>query len=552
MKFKIYFILFTLLNVSAPVLTQPRIYETNRNYEQGDWITYSTTRYVNYVSLGNEYVYFATTGGITRYNFYNNKWEFPWTISNGLADNEVYLVAKDFNTGYLWTITRSGISYLEPTSRRWHNVFYDEIGMDGEVVRSFGFGDDQRVYIKTSDGDWYFSDNHYADFQATSAPSSQNHIQWYGKRQERSTQLPHFFMEGGYLFDNNRKVIDDTMLRNFAITTWVKDDWSNMWLGTWGLGAARGDMNMLRLHLLKYGLWNKTVDAIAPDGEALWIGGMQDRREPAGVTQWFGPQENPNYYEPHLITGFDNDRITSIVADDRFVFFGTRGGLTYFDKQENIWKTLRNVHNMSDERITDVILDDQSAWAATLGGVSRVDKQSLLSDSLIVERVLPRRLMVTAVHDLDMQDNIIWMGTELGLYRYDKRKKQGKFIVDVDFVSRPVYAVSVWKNEVWFGTDEGVGSMDINTRELLSVPSRLHRVDAAINRMLATKQAVWVATNNGVLKYDRFGNRWRRYTVVDGLSDNLVYALYQEGDYMWFGTANGLTRFYWNAPYRTD
>ena len=79
----LFFFLIFLSGASHPI--ERRIYESNRAYEQGDWITYSATRFIRYVSLGNTTVYFASTGGIKRYNFFTNQWNYPWTVSNGLA-----------------------------------------------------------------------------------------------------------------------------------------------------------------------------------------------------------------------------------------------------------------------------------------------------------------------------------------------------------------------------------------------------------------------------------------------------------------------------------
>ena len=169
-----------------------RIRETNRNYEQGDWITYSVTRFVRHISLGDLYVYFATTGGITRYNFFSNQWDYPFTISNGLADNDIHLVGKDLNTGFLWCTTPFGISYMEPASMWWFNTFYDEMpgfGMD-DYVTSIGFGENRRIYIVTFDNEWFSSDNVTANFQQISQPSSDEFIKWIGAKEETGPHGP--------------------------------------------------------------------------------------------------------------------------------------------------------------------------------------------------------------------------------------------------------------------------------------------------------------------------------------------------------------------------
>jgi len=73
-----------------------------------------------------------------------------------------------------------------------------------------------------------------------------------------------------------------------------------------------------------------------------------------------------------------------------------------------------------------------------------------------------------------------------------------------------------------------------------------------VYRIRATPSAVWAGTDQGVLKFDRERQRWVHFTTADGLPDNRVRAIHPDGDYIWFGTAAGLTRFYWNSPFRID
>jgi len=64
--------------------------------------------------------------------------------------------------------------------------------------------------------------------------------------------------------------------------------------------------------------------------------------------------------------------------------------------------------------------------------------------------------------------------------------------------------------------------------------------------------SVWAAGERGVHRYDRAGLRWIDYGMEDGLPAQEVRTLRIDGDYIWFGSSYGLTRFYWNAPYRID
>ena len=66
------------------------------------------------------------------------------------------------------------------------------------------------------------------------------------------------------------------------------------------------------------------------------------------------------------------------------------------------------------------------------------------------------------------------------------------------------------------------------------------------------EQSAWIATDEGILKFDRRRNTWRHFTTEDGLLDNTVQTILLDGDYVWLGTPQGATRFYWNDPYRID
>ena len=101
-------------------------------------------------------------------------------------------------------------------------------------------------------------------------------------------------------------------------------------------------------------------------------------------------------------------------------------------------------------------------------------------------------------------------------------------------------------------TDRGVFAFDSKAKKWLNPPAKLYESDFGINRILASRDAVWVATNEGVLKFDKTQNRWIHYTVLDGLADNKVYSIYLDDDYIYFGTARGLTKFFWNSPFRVD
>ena len=534
-----------------------RIRSSNIHYKPGDWITYSMTRFVNSVTIGNQYIYFGTTGGITRYDFWANKWDFPWTSSNGLANNNIKIVAFDFDTGYLWCTTATSISRMESASQRWYNDFYDEMGMSsGDWGALIGI-DREHIWVKTAAGMVLSGDKISGSFARVPSVNIFNvnteEIKWYdGGKKKESDRLPHFFPSGSYLFDESG-YIRDMELREFEVTCWVRDKWQNMWIGTWGLGAARGDLPTQRLEFLYFGLWDEPVDAIAWEGDNFWLGGVNNVDEPSGVTLWRGESERPEYFESYLLTGFYNDAITAIAVDGRYLWFGTQDGLTRYHKTRDSWYTYTTAHNLANNWVHDILVDEDYVWIATASGVSRLYKATIGTDSLLIQHVNWPALRNIEVFDLDAQLNLIWMATEFGIYVYDNDLDEGGFYKGFKGpANQLIKAVSCFEKEVWFGTLDGIEAFDAKKKDWLPSPARRYGTGFEVNRILAAKDAVWAVTNKGVLKYDRQFKRWVHFTTKDGLISNHVYSVLLDGDYIWFGSDKGLTRFYWNDPTRTD
>jgi len=54
---------------------------------------------------------------------------------------------------------------------------------------------------------------------------------------------------------------------------------------------------------------------------------------------------------------------------------------------------------------------------------------------------------------------------------------------------------------------------------------------------------LWIATDQGVSRFNREDNRWTSYSKDDGLVSDDVYVVVSDGKEVWFGTDNGVSRF---------
>jgi ligand-binding sensor domain-containing protein len=538
----ILFNLFIFL-VAFPLYSQPEVLDREIQYRPGDWIGYPMMRYAASITLGDQFVYFGTTNGISRYDFYQDRWEYPYTVCDGLADDQIKVVAYDFGSGYLWCASEIALSYLVPSSEQWHNLYYETLFV--ETVTSIGPGK-EFLWIDTPDG-LYKGDRTIGTFwESHEEEAAQDNIQWFGNRQE-ANPLPDLFIEPGYFYFPDG-TIQDMQSRKFQIETTLLDRFDNFWMAIWGLGAGKADMKIMDLKLLPFGLYNSQVKTMAWDETGLWIGGIGHDEEIKGITYWDMEDGAWTYFESELITRLRGDRVYAIVVGTDCVWFGTDEGLACYDKDENTWRVYDRHQNLWDDRVYSLALTNSILWVGTEYGVNRI----VLSGK-VIEQVRDERLIYRPVYFLEADGADVWAGTDQGLYRYVDQDRIWEFVRDYPgMIADTIRAISVWNDEVWIGTSDGVEVYYKKEDQWKGFPRDHYPTESLIYFLLADSTAVWVGTDHGVLKYIKAEDRWRLFTTGDGLLDNHVHWILPDGDYIWFGTGRGLTRFYWNAPYRTD
>lgn len=519
----------------------------NRNFEfrPGDWQGYTMGRYVTSIARGQTHIYFGTTGGILRYQSMGDYWERPFTVCDGLADNHILSVLYDFNTSMLWCTTQSGISGREPSSERWQNLSYTDMGIQGPVYM-IGAGNTS-LWVKTGDT-IYKGDRYFGNFsQSSKSAAEADQARWNNDELWPSSQnLPDLFIEHGYFFKPEGKIIDP-YIREYDITSALKDQHDRLWIGTWGMGPGLGNMQTIYYHFLPWGLYNSDVQVMAWDDAGMWIGG-NGREDQTGITFWDMDKESWTYYESDLIMKLRSDIVRAIISLDDAVYFGTDDGLARLDRENRSWRIYGVGDGLYSDDVTSLALGNDALW---IGGHLGISKFNLAGK--VFNRISDIRLKHRFIYHLEADGDNLWAATDLGVYQFLSQQNEWIFHRGYDgMMTQEAYSISIYNDEVWIATDDGIEMYNQKTKEWTGYPQMHFDTGGITHNILADKKAVWIATENGVLKYNREENRWRRFTTEDGLLHNSVRWILLDGDDVWFGTAAGVTKFYWNAPYRID
>ncbi len=540
-----YFTGYIISAVLFSYLNSQQLTEREIHYRPGDWISYPVTRFVTSIALGHRFAYFGTTGGIARYNFFSGRWEHPFTVSDGMEDDHVYIIEYDFRTSFLWCVTESGISFLNPASMEWRNVLYRDIGIFS--IPLIGIGK-SFVWLKSGKR-FYRSDPVSGIFiDATFQEAREDSVVWKSTSSQKPKDLlPLFSMERGYIFDP-QGIIYDNHMRAFRVTSMQQDSFDNLWIGTWGIGCGVADIKSSFLRLLSYGPFSSHIDAMVWDDGRMWMGGACSTDGQKGITLWDPVRGDWKYFEAKFITELRTDEVTSVAADTEFVWFGTEGGLAIFKKSDETWRFFDLFDNLWSDRVTCLALGEEKLWIGTESGINVL---SLIEGR--IKRVREDRLSHIRIFQIAVDGDDVWAGTEIGLFHYISSRKEWEHLRGFDAAAARIFsALSIWEEEVWCGTDDGIQVYYKSQNRWDGFPSSYFSNFSFVHSIVADSENVWAGTDGGVWKYVKSEDRWRRFTVDDGLLDNRVNWILLDGDYIWFGTDRGLTRFYWNAPYRKD
>jgi len=514
-------ILYLLL--ATPILYSQVIHRLTADrfthYKIDDWISYAPALEITSVEIDENYIYFGSReGGILRYNKYDDSWEFPFTTSSGLRSNFIYQVVYNWDDGFLYAQTAAGIDVYKPAEKFWQpsSIYYLPARRNPE-----------KSEVET----FFKSDKNSYRFPVYYRPANR--------------ELPDFFTDrtfiyhlGGYVFDQYN--------RQFNFTDRIVDSWQRFWVGTDGIGPMKAELDNIWLESIPQSIPNISPRDIFIDDEIFWIGGFRQDHSIGGITRWDRNNDNWQYFEASFFSQIYKDDIYAIGGNGQYVLFATIHGLTVFDKNKDKWKTYDIKEGLEGNRILDVIVQGDTAYVATEYGLNWIDllsKEFYGPSQTILDNVQINQL----AHD----GELLWAATRFGLYSIDT------FNDNITFHSSravlPDYnptAVEIVKDQIWIANKYGIAYWDRSSDQWRSFPGLIFQGE--IRDIASTKNMLWFATNQGLLRYNSDRNFWRIYDEKDGLIDKNVFRIDPQGRYLWISTEKGITSFRWRRKGRID
>jgi len=268
---------------------------------------------------------------------------------------------------------------------------------------------------------------------------------------------------------------------------------------------------------------------------------------------------------PDYLHDFDFNRIHVALQDKNGeVWLAGRyiSGVINFDKSTGSFTIYRVNPDTLDSKVnmTSSLYEDKSGrlWVGTLQDLylfNRDTKTFTNFESIVnTDEEIDYKFISGFIED---EDDILWMGSYAGLFKYDSRQKKVRFFKYKNspsnnnfsaFLGKIYYNPDTDKNSIWIITaqKQGIKRFDKITEKITYFNKGINDIkrpsfSAMINVLFDEGPIIWAATKFGGIRYNLKKNPFAEYTIGPFGWSPYVYAAtdFVEGSegYIWVGTA---------------
>ena len=479
----------------------------------------------------DERVYVATTNGLNVYDEDTNNFVnlYPYDKEKGdnnLTSQFIYSIIED-NDNNMWIGTDDGgVNKLDLDTYTMESYTHDANNPNSIAGKSI------RYILKDSrDILWFATDNGLS------------------RMDEGSKEFVNYESN---IFDNQSLVSND-------ILSLFEDESGTIWVGTYD-GISLFNMeaafkNYRNNPMETNSLSSNMMAGIYEDNDGLlWVGtvseGINVVNRKNGKVERYKSSDNDN--------SLSSNNIRDIIGIDNEIWIATEEGLSKYDKTtKNFTKYFqgKDKNSLISNDIRNLYIDDQGIlWIATKDGICNFDRDKKFTSyrELFLKNGIRENMFSDIIQD---KDGLFWIASTLngGLISLDRNTNEVNIYRndendDKSLSFNAIKSISVdSKNNIWVGTQYGLNKLDKKSK----VFTRYTEEDGLANNfiygvLVDEDDNIWMSTNSGISKYDIIDEKFINYDVTDGLQGNefngFSYYKNNSGE-MFFGGVNGLTYF---------
>lgn len=499
-------------------------------------------------------------------------------IPGTLSDDQVSALLIDSN-GMMWVGTHNGLDCFEHRDDlidQYQNIEFKSDILSNKHVTTIFEDKKGTIWIGTENGLYSYDKKteEFIRFQTDPYdPSSLSSDYIYSICEDRFSNIWIGTMNGLNLFDrikqHFRRFFSDpsnpTTLINNTIRSILEDRTGVLWVGTHS-GLSRFDQEGKKFKHIHAKIndpnslsSSDTYSIYQDKDQTLWIGTYG-----GGLNKYIPDQNKYIHYrhDPHDPNSLSNDYIRTVAEDHTGTFWiGTYGGgLNRFNPKQEKFFNYRadpdDSKSISSDQIRWIYEDStQTLWIATVNGLNKYDRKN---DNFLHFKLDPEKsgsISNDFVYIIfEDKYNTLWIGTLEGLNRYYRETNTFfAYFSDHDDANSLSSSeiLSMYEDKTgrfWIGTGVGLNNFDRENQKF----TRYTIKDGLPNNVIYAigednAGNLWISTNKGLSKFDPLSGSFRNFDAKVGLQSNefsLGAVMVRSDGEMYFGGINGITSFY--------
>ncbi|MBN1250667.1 MAG: SpoIIE family protein phosphatase [Bacteroidales bacterium] len=278
----------------------------------------------------------------------------------------------------------------------------------------------------------------------------------------------------------------------------------------------------------------------------------------------FGQVSHIKFDHITLENGLSQSSIYSIVQDNKgFMWFATLDGLNKYDGYNiKIYRNiLRDSTSISDNVLNVLYVDKEeyggALWIGTRG--AGLCKYNIINENFSSFSNNNNNISINDnnVKAICGEKDFLWIGTENGLNKFDRKTKEFKYFKNTDnqqYIESEISFIIDNKSNLFIGTKNGLNIFNKKTEEFSNIlftssKSGGNNLNSLNSGIISKDGYLYLGTNEGLIKFNIENQNYSVYKSEinshNSLNSNIITSIIEDKDgILWIGTMEGgLNRF---------
>ncbi len=250
--------------------------------------------------------------------------------------------------------------------------------------------------------------------------------------------------------------------------------------------------------------------------------------------------------------GFSDLSVYDGLIDKSSLWLATsKGGLVHIDTKHN--KISRRYstkkQSISDNSIWSLAKNGKDLWLGYFyDGISRFNIEGNGNSQSVYHPQINYTIPYDNVSKLYFDNSgLLWVGTTNGLAVSDIKNRVIKQIGEYqNITNKHVWSVAKKQHKIWFGTEDGLNMIDLQTKKLTTYPSSINHnalPNTVIWSIFPDEKKIWLGTNQGLIKFLPEENKSilieNKFFDERGIRNKSVYTMHYNNGELLLGYYNG-------------